>query len=431
MSKKCTRRRFLKRTAAVGVALAIPTFIPDRALGANGWVAPSNRIHMASVGVGWQGAANMKNFLQKGEVQYVAVCDIDTNHRLDSLKSMNDHYGGPYGAQYHNYEDLFARDDLNAVCLSLPDHWHAIVAIAAARAGIDIYGEKPFSHNLREGRKMVDEIERNGRIWQTGSWQRSRANFHHAAELVRNGRIGTVRRVEVGLGEGYDDYQNNRHEQATANPPESLDYNRWIGPAPWSPYCPARVHKNWRWVMDHGGGKIMDWVGHHVDIAHWGLGFDTTGPVEVEGRAEYEYEGVWNAATRYECTATYANGVVMAISHRGSKTRWIGDDGWLEVSRQGIWSKPESVLKERISPDEIQLERSLDHYQNFLDAVRSRRLTITPAEVAHRSASVGHLCLIAIQTGRKIRWDPRTEQIVGDPDASRLLGRAYREPWQL
>jgi predicted dehydrogenase len=386
---------------------------------------------MGFVGVGWQGGSNLKGFLEKDDVQVVALCDIDRPHLDETLKLVNDAYDNRDCAALHNFEDLFARPGLDAVCLSLPDHWHAIVAIAAARAGLDIYGEKPFSHSLVEGRRMVEAVERHGRVWQTGSWQRSRANFHQAAELVRNGRIGKVTRVEVGLLEGFDDYERTRNRQQPVPPPATLDYDRWLGPAPWSPYCPARVHKNWRWVLDHGGGRLMDWVGHHVDIAHWGLGYDRTGPVEVEGTGQYDPVGIWDAATKYECTVRYADGVEMDISHNGSHTKWIGDAGWIDVSREGIWSEPASLLREVIGPDETHLERSLDHYRNFLDCVRSRRETITPAEVAHRSASVGHLCLIAMRTGRKIRWNPETERILDDPEASRLLMAPYRAPWHL
>ena len=432
MSKQLTRRTFLKTTAAAGAALALPTIIPSSALGLDGAVAPSNRIVMGFVGLGWMGGTNLDWFLPKKDAQIVGLCDVDKLHLEEARGRVNKAYGNESCAVYHNFEDLYARGDLDAVCLSLPDHWHAIPAIAAANAGLDVYGEKPFSHSLREGRAMVDALDRNGRIWQTGSWQRSGAHFRKAAELVRNGRIGKVMRAESHLWRGHSDYEGNAAKTAPETPPETLDWNRWLGPAPYVPYCPARVHKNWRWVLDTGGGTFMDWVGHMVDIAHWGLGFDSTGPIEVEGTAKFETQGVWDAATAFNYTCRYANGVEMQIGNEDFYVVWHGENGqWIKVSRSGLWANPTSVLNEVIGPDEIHLYKSDDHPQNFLDCIRSRRPTITPAETAHRSASVGHLCLAAMQTGRKLQWNPETEQVIGDEQAARLLDRACREPWRI
>lgn len=432
MSERLTRRQFLKTAASTGAALALPTIIPGTALGMNGALAPSNRIVMGFVGVGWMGTTNLEWFLPKKDAQIVAVCDVDKLHLEAARELVNTQYGNTSCETYHNFEDLYARAGLDAVCLSLPDHWHSIPAIAAANLGLDVYGEKPFSHNLRAGRAMVEALERNGRIWQTGSWQRSGAHFRKAAELVRNGRIGRVTRAEAGLWHGYADYEGTAAQTAPSAPPETLDWNRWLGPAPWAEYCPARVHKNWRWVLDTGGGSLMDWVGHMLDIAHWGLGFDSTGPIEVEGTAKFERAGVWDAATQYKYTCRYANGVEIEINDGEHAATWYGENGqWLKVSRGGIWANPSSVLNEVLGPDEIHLYRSDDHPQNFLDCIRTRRPTITPPETAHRSASVGQLCLIAMETGRKLNWNPETEQIIGDEHAARLLERPYREPWHL
>jgi len=282
---------------------------------------------------------------------------------------------------------------------------------------------------------MVEALNRYGRVWQTGSWQRSVENFHRAAELVRNGRIGKIVKVEVGLPSGHYDFARTFGQEEITPPPPELDYDMWLGPAPYWPYCKARVHMNWRWNMDFGGGQLMDWVGHHVDIAHWGMGWDLTGPVEIEGRGEFPERGIYNSATRYYVTAKYADGTAMDIAggypEIRSGTRWIGENGWVWVDRGKFETHPAHLMEEVIGPNEIRLYRSRDHYQNFLDCVRSRSLTITPAEVAHRSASVGHLAVIAIELSRKIRWDPATEAIIGDPEAERLLSRSYRKPWQL
>ena len=274
MSNRMSRRGFLKKGAALGTAIAFPTIIPATALGQGGRPAPSNRVVMGAVGVGWQGMSNMNNFLGRNDVQMVAVCDLDQRHLREAANRVNTVYGNQDCAMYADFNEMYARGDLDAVVLSLPDHWHALAGIAAARAGLDIFGEKPFTHTLREGRALVNAIERYGRIWQTGSWQRSTSNFHRACELVRNGRIGKVHRVEVLLGGGHIDYEGNRNQQTPQDPPAHLDYERWLGPAPWAPYCPARVHKNWRWVLDTGAAQMMDWIattetsrtGHSISI---------------------------------------------------------------------------------------------------------------------------------------------------------------------
>jgi len=309
------------------------------------------------------------------------------------------------------------------------------MSLEAISAGLDVYGEKPFTHSLREGRALADAVKRYGRVWQTGSWQRSEDNFLRACELVRNGRVGKIQRVEVGLPSGYYDFARTFGRETIESPPAGLDYDTWLGPAPWSPYCKARVHMNWRWSMDYGGGQLMDWIGHHLDIAHWGMGFDHTGPVAVSGVGEFPASGIYNAAKRFRVETRYADGtpIVIAGGHADiqSGTKWIGEHGWVWVDRGGFESQPSGLVNDVIGPNETRLYRSRDHFQNFLDCVRNRALTIAPAEVAHRSASVGHLGVIAIETGRTIKWDPATETIIGDPGAERLLARAYRKPYQV
>ncbi|MBP8131671.1 MAG: Gfo/Idh/MocA family oxidoreductase [Candidatus Hydrogenedentes bacterium] len=429
MTRDMNRRAFLRTTA---VAAAAPLILTRGATAAGNRAAPSGRVTLGAIGLGWQGPENLGQFLQRGDVQVVAVCDVDRNHLQRTKETVDRTYDNTDCAAYADFEELLARDDLDAVSIALPDHWHAIPAIMAAEARLDIYGEKPLSHTLAEGRAICDAVKRNKRIWQTGSWQRSVENFHRAAELVRNGRIGKVSHVEVGLGQGYDDYAGTKDQTAVQDPPPELNYDKWLGPAPVSPYVPARIHKNWRWVMDFGGGRIMDWVGHHLDIAHWGLGLDRTGPLLVEGTGVIPRGGVWDAPTDYDCTCTYAGGLTIHICSRfpmGAK--WYGDKGWIFVSRGQLTAEPAPVLDEVIGDDEIRLYQSTNHIANFIACVKSREETITPAETAHRSASVGHLCDIAIYTGRKIRWNPETETILDDPGATEMLSPKYREPWLL
>jgi predicted dehydrogenase len=433
--KRISRRQFLKRvsTIAAGTA-AFPSIVPASALGRSGRPAPSDRIVMAGIGFGMMGIPNMRAFLEKDEVQWVAVCDLDKNHLRRAKGIVDEKYGGTGCAAYSDFRELYARPDLDAVSIAVPDHWHALLSIAAARRGLDIYAEKPLSHDLAEGRAMCEAVRRYGRIWQTGSWQRSVENFHRAAELVRNGRIGKISLIEVGLPQGHHDFAGTFGQEDFVPPPPELAYDFWVGPAPHIPYCKARVHMNWRWNMDFGGGQLMDWVGHHVDIAHWGMGYDKTGPVSVEGYGEYPRSGIYNSPTRYRLKVVYADGTPMIVAggHADirSGTKWIGEYGWIWVDRGGFEAHPAHLVDERVGPGEIRLIHSRDHYQNFLDGVKNRQETIASCEVAHRSASVGHLGVIAMEVGRRITWDPDREVFPQDPEAERLLSRAYRKPWQ-
>jgi predicted dehydrogenase len=430
------RRDFLKTApfAAAGAA-CFPTIVRASALGRAGRPAPSDRIVMAGIGFGMQGIPNMRNFLENRDVQWVAVCDVDRGHLEEARRTVDGHYGNRACAVTRDFRELFARRDLDAVSIAVPDHWHAIVALSAVRAGLDVYGEKPLTHGLREGRALCDAVRRYGRVWQTGSWQRSVENFHRAAELVRNGRLGRIFQVEVGLPEGHWDFAETFGREAVTPVPEGLDYDLWLGPAPRFPYREAAVHMNWRWNMAFGGGQLMDWVGHHVDIAHWGLGFDTTGPVAVEARGEYAKSGIYDSPVRYRVDATYADGTPLVVAGGYPEiwggTKWIGERGWIWVDRGEFRTEPAGLRNDEIGPGEVRLTRSRDHYRDFLDCVRDRALTIAPCEVAHRSASVGHLGVAAMIVGRKIRWDPATETVSGDPEAERLLALSYRAPWQL
>ncbi len=424
----CSRRQFLGGVTLAGVAAGFPVIIPSSVLGAE---APGKRITVGAIGLGGQGSGNLGGFLGDPRCRVLAVNDVDRNHLEEAKRRVNGHYNNQDCAAYKDFRELLARDDIDVISLGTPDHWHAIPAITAAKSGKDVYGEKPFSHDLKEGRAMVTALNQYGRVWQTGSWQRSTGDFRFACELVRNGRIGKVHAVEVGLPTG----GGGGNAPFTA-PPANLDYDFWCGPSPWAPYSADRTHWNWRWQTDYGGGQLMDWIGHHGDIAQWGLGTEYTGPVEIEPiRAEFPKTGIWDAATRYRIECTFENGVKMIVqnaegAHRmGAK--WIGSDGWVWVDRGGFDASPKSLLKEKIRPDEINLYRSGNHIGNFIDCVISRRLTITPAEVAHRSASIGHLCVIAMNLGRKLRWNPQTEEFLNDVSANALLGRAKREPWNI
>lgn len=435
---KQSRRQFLKRSAGVTAGIiGFPYLVPSSVFGRNG-IPPSDKITIACIGYGMMGSGNTDSFLNEPDTKLVAMCELDEHFMSEGKNAIDGHYGNKDCKTYHDYRELMLRKDIDVISIAVPDHWHAIVAIAAARAGKDIYGEKPLSHTLKEGRAMCDAVKRYGRIWQTGSWQRSVPNFRFACELVRNGRVGKIHRVEVGLPEGHYDFGGTAGQEAPMEPPKILDYDFWLGPAPYAPYAPARVHKNWRWNLDYAGGQLMDWIGHYCDIAHWGLDLDHTGPVEIEGYGEYPEKGLWNTATKYRVDTKYANGLHMTISG-GHKdlcngqmgVKFIGDDGWIHVERGATDASNKDLLKEKLGPNDVHLFKSPGHHRNFLDCVKSRKQTITPCETAHRSATPGHLGQIAMLLERKIKFNPETEEIIGDPTASRMLSRSYRSPWHL
>jgi len=443
MKKPVNRRDFLKKTAGITAGVVgFPYIVPSSALGKAGTVAPSNRLVMAQIGCGGMGRGNLRNFLEHGQsVQVVAICDVDDHHARDGKNLVDERYSTQDCRIYHDFRELLEREKLDCVSHALPDHWHAAVAIACARKGIDMYGEKPFARTIVEGRAMCNAIQRYGLIWQTGSWQRSVQHFHHATELVRNGRIGKIAYVEVGLPDGIAG-----PSPALEKQPATIDWNMWLGPAPWRPYQnfngkPSSEggngpHFDWRWLMDYSGGQLTDWAGHHVDIAHWGLGLDRTGPVEIEGKGKYPEDGIYNVPYAYDFLCTYANGTKIRVANEsqlphGRGACWYGDQGWIHVNRRGISASDPNLLRETIGPNEIQLYTSNDHHLNFIECVKSRKETVAPAEVAHRSISVGLLGEIAMLTGRKLKWDIEKEVFIGDDDANQYLMRPYRNSWHL
>ena len=431
-----SRRRFL---AAAGVAITAPTIIPASVFGAKGRPAPSERITLGVVGWGMMGPGNTKAFLGQKDCQVVAACDLDKRPLEQAVNTINAYYNNKDCKEYHDFRELMARDDIDAVMLAVPDHWHALVAVEAAKRKKDIYGEKPLARTIAEQQAIVKAVHKNHRIWQTGSWQRSVENFHKACEIVRNGMIGKISRVEVGLPSGHNDFKGTAEKRSVTDPPPELDYEFWIGPSKMIPYIEARVHMNWRWHYNTGGGQLLDWIGHHGDIAHWGLGFDQTGPSQIEGQGEFPPEdAVWNTCTKYRITLKYPNDVTMIIAggHPDirSGTKWIGADGWVWVDRNGFdASKSEWKAMKQLPDDQrkVKLYESNNHYRNFLDCVKSRKPTITPVEIAHHSAIPGHLGLIAMLSGRKIKWDAKKERILDDTEAKQLLTRNYRAPWKL
>ena len=473
-SKNVSRRHFLK---AAGTAVILPAILPGCAIGRNGKkISANGKINMGIVGWGMQGPSNTKSFMFEPDCRVVAACDLDKNALQAAVNTINDNYENKDCAAYHDYREMMARPDLDAVMLAVPDHWHAILATEAAKRGLDIYGEKPLAKTIAEQQAIVHAVEKNKIIWQTGSWQRSQPTFHKAAEIVRSGLIGEVTRVEVGLPSGHTDFKKNRPELlkkfsdlppnsnvdnqgemdrldflarvvpgsddwkiAVTEPPPEIDFETWIGPSRMEPYIKQRHHMNWRWNYNTGGGQLLDWVGHHVDIAHWGLGFDTNGPAEIEGHGDFPAaDALWNTCTKYRIELKYPRNITMVIAGGHSDirggTKWIGTEGWVWVNRGGFEASNPEWIKGKSLPEElrkVKLYESPGHWRNFLDCVKSRQPTIAPVQTAHHSAIPGHLGMIAMRTGRKIRWDVKHEKIIGDAEASKLLGRAYRAPYHL
>jgi predicted dehydrogenase len=428
------RRRFL---ATSSIAIATPAVIASRTWGAEKQTAPSKRITLGVVGWGMQGPSNTDAFLKIADCQVVAACDLDKNHLQAAVDKINGHYGNKDCQTHHDYREMMARTDIDAVMLAVPDNWHALLSTEAANQKKDIYGEKPLARTIAEQQAIVRAVQKNNRIWQTGSWQRSQGPFRRAAEIVRNGLIGKVTHVQVGLPAGHTDFAHTAADMMPSEPPPELDYNFWIGPAKMEPYIRGRVHMNWRWNYNIGGGQLLDWIGHHCDIAHWGLGFDNEGPSEIEGHGEFPPpDAVWNTCTKYRITCKYPQDIEMTIAggHPDIKggTKWIGTEGWVWVDR-GSYNASNVDWFAKIPEDKykVKLYNSSNHQKNFIDCVKSRQPTITPVETAHHSAIPGHLGLISMLVGRKIKWDAREEKIIGDDEATKLLSRPYRGDWRL
>jgi predicted dehydrogenase len=395
--------------------------------------SPNDRVTLGFIGVGTMGRGHVHRFLTYPGVQVVAVCDVVAERREASQKEVEAHYAnqksksGTYkGCQaYTDFRELLARKDIDAVVIATPDHWHAIPCVLAAQAGKDIYCEKPLTHAIAEGRKIIDAVRKHKIVFQTGSQQRSEygGRFRTACELVRNGRIGKVKTVRIGVGGPA--VPCDLPEQPL---PAGTDWDLWLGPAPWRGYnevlCPRGVHKHfpaWRDYREYGGGGLADMGAHHFDIAQWALGTDAAGPVKIDPP-----EGKATKGLKF----TYANGVEMF--HGGpADCVFEGTDGTIAVSRGKLESKPEDVIKQPLGSGDFRAYRANDHRKNWLDCVRSREDPLCPVEIGHHSAAICHLGNIGYRLRRALRWDPAKECFLGDDEANELLACVPRAPWKL
>ncbi|OHB80655.1 MAG: oxidoreductase [Planctomycetes bacterium RBG_16_55_9] len=426
-----SRRQFIRRAVGTGAAaVAFPYLVPSCVLGEGGGAAPSGRITLGFIGTGKQSKHLMSSFLNSPGTQVLAACDVDKLKLARGKKIVEDHYASKNVSSYKgcdtygDFRELLARDDIDAVVIATPDHWHAITVIQSAQAGKDIYCEKPLSQTIEQARAMVNAVRRYGRVFQTGSMQRSDWHFRLGCELVLNGYIGELQNVNVNVGGPPQD------NPLPAQPvPDYLDWDLWLGPALWRPYNEELSphlsfdgFPNWRNHSKFGGGGMTDWGAHHFDIAQWGMGMDQSGPVEIIPPDGGEHKVL---------TYKYATGVTMTRSGRARGVLFTGTKGEVNTDRGFLQTKPENLKDQQLGPNEIHLYESRNHYVDWLDAIRKRSRPICDIETGCRSVSVCHLGNIAYKLGRPLKWNPEHEVFEGDDGANRLLSRPMRSPWHL
>jgi predicted dehydrogenase len=445
------RRSFLKKSL---FGIGLPTIIPAHVLGKN---APSNRINIGAIGAGRISRTHdLPGVWKYDHAKVIAVCDLDLNRAKDGVKLVNEYYTGKMGKpyqgvrEYQDYNELLANKDIDAVLISTPDHWHAKIAVDAARLRKHIYMQKPASLTIAEGRVVSDVVRKSKIKFQIGSQQRSSSQFRYAAELVRNGRIGTLKEIYVGLP---GDPSGN--EEPPMPIPDGFQYDAWLGSTPEVYYTEKRVHPQvgydrpgWLRCEQFGAGMITGWGSHHIDIAHWGMGTELSGPIEVWGHADFPKSGLWNVHGIFRTEALYANGVHMIVSNElPNGVKFVGSDGWIWVTRgayratasdpvnsdglKPLDASDPKIITSTIGPKEHRFVVSEDHHGNWLDSIRYNRKPIAPVEEAHRSCSACLLHHIAMKLDRKIRWNPASETFINDPEATALLSRPQRKPFQI
>ena len=425
-----SRRSFLRSSAAaLGVAatgLPLPSVLGlegDRPL-------PSERISVASIGVGGHGTRhNLANYLEQADAQVVAVCDVDRVHLERARGIVDAHYGKKDCAVYTDFREVLDRKDIDAVMISTPDHWHVLMSVLALRAGKDVQCEKP-TLTIDEGKVLVETVRKHEAVFQTSTEDRAVAIYHQLAQLVRNGRIGELKTIRVRLPS-----QPTVPGDPTPQPvPEHLDWDLWLGPAPFAPYTKDRVHFNFRWVSDYSGGIVCDWGTHLFDTAQWANDTEHSGPVSVEAEGSFWKGGLYDTPKDYHIEYRYENGVQLIVDHGGSSIRCEGTEGWIESA---AWRKPLVASDPKLLAPLAESETTrlftnpAGEHRNFLDCVKTRKDPYFPVDIGHRVSSLCHLGNIALELGRKLRWDPKLERFVDDEEANRRLSRPMRAPWKL
>ena len=446
-----SRRSFLKTATATGVAaVAAPAIVPSCALGYDGNTAPSNRVILGLIGCGLHGAGwNLDQIFRNDDSQVIAVCDVDRGRVTSAKEKVDRQYASKRGKTYTactaggDFRELINRSDIDAVANCTPDHWHVIPAIMAAKAGKDVICEKPLTLTIAEGRVLCDVIEKTGRIFQTASENRSIDSYIHICELVRAGRIGKLKHINVTLPEDNaargDDFTQ-RDEKPV---PEGFDYDMWLGQAPVAPYIPARCHGSFRWNLDYSGGRLTDWGAHLIDLAQWANDTERTGPIEVDGKGQFPpRDKLFNTAPKFNVNYKYANGVTLNVSSSSPGIRFEGTEGWIGFAdwRAPLQASDAKIIESKIAEHE-QLYRPKTiiardsfmggEHRNFIDCVKSRTQCYAPAEIGHRTISIAHIGNISMLLGRKLQWNPDKERFVDDAEADKMLGREQREPWTI
>lgn len=423
-----SRRSFLRHSAGALAVSALPSIISANVLGAG---APGRRIHVGFIGTGDHGTGwNLRRYLTLSQARVLMVCDVDRTRMTRARDIVNEQYQTQDCAMTQDFRDVLAREDIDAVMISTPDHWHTVISLMALRAGKDVQCEKP-TLSIDEGKLLIREVRRLGRVFQTSTEDRSVPVYHRMAELVRNGRIGKLQRIEVILPK-----QPNVAGDPTPQPvPEGLDWEMWLGPAPFAPYTKDRVFFNFRWIEDYSGGIICDWGTHLFDTAQWANDTDRSGPVEIEGTGTYWEGGLYNTVKDYDVTFRYANGVVMTCKPGNPSIKFVGTDGWLGNTgwRGELQASSDAIKNARIGPEETRLYTNPEgEHHDFLECVKSRQDPYFPVDIGHRVSSVCHLANIAIKAGGKLRWDPEKEVFIGNDAANALRRvRPMRKPWTL
>lgn len=418
MSKSTLTRRDLLKGAAA--AVAVPYLIPSTALGNADTPPPSEQVTLGHIGVGNEGRFLLHQFVGCKGCKSVAVAD-PYKERRDAMADVIK------GKAYPDFREMLARSDIDAVIVATPDHWHVPIANLAARAKKDAYVEKPLGLTIEQNLTCRKVFKDNERIFQYGTQQRSSAHCRFGCELVRSGRIGKVHTLEVIAPDGAAG-----GSTVEVPVPDGFDYNMWNGPAPVKPYTVDRCKpEGTYWIYDYSIGYLAGWGAHPLDIMVWGSEADLAGPISVEGTGKIPDKGLYDVVYNWDVKIQMADGVKMTFKPGGDSTKFIGPDGWVRVFRAGIEAEPKSLLQSKIGPNDTHLIESTNHYQNFVDAVKSRKQPVSNLADAVRSDIISQLCDIAVRTKRKITWDPKKELIVGDDEAAKMIHRPMREPWTL
>lgn len=442
ITRKASRREFLKSTALGTAAVALPTIVSARVLGKD---APSNTLQIGCIGNGRMGHGDMNAVLENGlrtgtQARVIAVCDVDRHRAEHARQVVDDFYSKhtsdarPDVTMFGDFRELLAREDIDGVTISTPDHWHGLIAIAAANAGKDMYVQKPLTNTIAEGKQLVAAVRRNGVVLQTGSQQRSAGNFRLACELVRNGRLGKLQTIRVRVPT----------DSGTGDPtpmkiPSNLNYDLWLGPTPLAEYTEDRVHPQssigsrpgWLQIEPYCRGMITGWGSHMFDIAQWGHGSDDSGPVEMEATGEFPDRGLFNVHVGFQATGRYADGVILIAENGDPGVTFEGSEGWLMVARGQLQAEHPALLNEQIGDDETRLYVSDNHMGNFLQCMRTREDPVCPVEVGHRSNTICVLTHAAMKLGRPLKWDPHAERFIGDDEVNATMDYEYRKPWSL